>query len=159
MTMAPSQSLKSLQQSKSAIQDIHTQLKPFLSRLKEENDGHLKAQAQAAVALSIGTLRYIEARLKGKDEGRKAEDPLRQELNHIRKILADIEKKGMADAAKAQKERLQQNSKVRVPKTERTKDLSEMTTTKTFSGETLGGEKRSSLSQTVPETQQKRRKL
>jgi hypothetical protein len=99
--MSTPATLKTLQQTKAAIQEIHKQLKPFLSRLQDDTDAHLKVQAQAAVALSIGTLRYMGARLKGNDV--KADDPLRQELNHIRKILVDIETKGKALSAKKKK--------------------------------------------------------
>ena len=36
----------------------------------------------------------MRARLEGSDEGRATDDPLRQELNLIRKLVAEIERKG-----------------------------------------------------------------
>ena len=51
-----------------------------------------KALAQAAVALSIGTLRVMGSRLRGIEAGRKADDPLRVELNRIREALAKARK-------------------------------------------------------------------
>ena len=93
------QQQQALEASRIAIHDIHIQLKPFLLRIHQNGidgctDAHLKAQAQAVVALSIGTLRYMRARLEGSDEGRASDDPLRKELNHIRKLVAEIERKG-----------------------------------------------------------------
>lgn len=87
--------LKPLKQVKTALADIKTQLKPFLQLLKKkESDLQQRAQAHAVVSLSLGTLRYMAVRLAGKDEGRKEDDPLRQELNQMRKVLVEIEKKG-----------------------------------------------------------------
>ena len=51
-----------------------------------------RAEAKAAVALAIGTLRYMGNRLKGKDEGRKKGDPLRMELDNIRGLLVQLRK-------------------------------------------------------------------
>ena len=53
---------------------------------------HERAEAKAAVALAIGTLRYMGNRLKGKDEGRKKGDPLRMELDNIRSLLVQLRK-------------------------------------------------------------------
>ena len=99
MTSTETQQQQALEASRVAIHDIHIQLKPFLRRIHQNGndactDAHLKAQAQAVVALSIGTLRYMRARLEGSDEGRATDDPLRQELNLIRKLVAEIERKG-----------------------------------------------------------------
>jgi hypothetical protein len=57
---------------------------------------HQRAEAEAAVALAIGTLRYMGARLRGSDVGRKKGDPLRIELDKIRGLmvsLRELEKK------------------------------------------------------------------
>lgn len=53
---------------------------------------HKRAEAEAAVALSIGTLRYMGARLKGLDRGRKKDDGLRKELDQIRGLLVALRK-------------------------------------------------------------------
>eukprot|EP00956_Cyclotella_meneghiniana_P003153 scaffold3852_cov71-Cyclotella_meneghiniana.AAC.9 len=55
-------------------------------------DAHRRAEAQAAVSLAIGTLRYMGARLRGLDEGRKKDDPLRMELDKIRSKLVELKK-------------------------------------------------------------------
>mmetsp|Transcript_19671 Transcript_19671/g.29186 ORF Transcript_19671/g.29186 Transcript_19671/m.29186 type:complete len:141 (+) Transcript_19671:146-568(+) len=88
--------IKDIQKTKDAISMIKKELKPFVSRL-DSDDATKKAQAQAVVALSIGTLRYMGARLQGKDEGRKKDDPLRQELDQMRKVIIQIEKKRKAE--------------------------------------------------------------
>ncbi|KAL7470268.1 hypothetical protein ACHAXS_012701 [Conticribra weissflogii] len=55
-------------------------------------DIHRRAEAEAAVALAIGTMRYMGARLKGLDRGRKKGDPLRVELDKIRGTLVTLRK-------------------------------------------------------------------
>jgi len=60
---------------------------------KPTRNPHQLALAQAAVSLSIGTLRVMGARLRGMDQGRKPDDPLRKELNRIRSLLASVRKK------------------------------------------------------------------
>jgi hypothetical protein len=59
---------------------------------------HQRAEAEAAVALAMGTLRYMGARLRGSDVGRKKGDPLRIELDKIRGLmvsLRELEKKSV----------------------------------------------------------------
>lgn len=90
--------LKALQSTKDALVKISKELKPFVQNLESE-DADKKAQAQAVVALSIGTLRYMGARLQGKDEGRSKDDPLRQELDQMRQTLVKVEKKRKRDDA------------------------------------------------------------
>jgi len=51
---------------------------------------HRRAEAEAAVALAIGTLRYMGARLRGLDQGRKKGDPLRMEMDKIRGMLVAL---------------------------------------------------------------------
>mmetsp|Transcript_11997 Transcript_11997/g.13946 ORF Transcript_11997/g.13946 Transcript_11997/m.13946 type:complete len:198 (+) Transcript_11997:214-807(+) len=74
-------------------------------------DAYQIKEAEAAVALSIGTLRYMAFRLKGQSNGRKKNDPLRMELDKIRKTLVelrqlkkktknDVEKKGKGRVGK-----------------------------------------------------------
>ncbi len=60
--------------------------------LKQQLSPHKRAEAEAAVALAIGTLRYMGARLKGLDRGRKKGDPLRKELDQIRGLLVSLRK-------------------------------------------------------------------
>lgn len=105
--MATPDALSALTKTEDGLKEIKKRLEPFLHLLSsfntstsENNQGastspsrhHARAQAQAVVALSMGTLRYIGARLRGLDQGRNADDPLRQELNHMRKILVEVEK-------------------------------------------------------------------
>jgi len=59
---------------------------------KHQLSPHKRAEAEAAVALAIGTLRYMGARLKGLDRGRKKGDPLRKELDQIRGLLVSLRK-------------------------------------------------------------------
>lgn len=98
--MATPDVLASLCQTTKALKEIQTQLQPFIRILggdtmdddDSEDDDNIKdkprrAQAQAAVALAVGTLRYMGSRLRGLDQGRKPDDPLRQELNQMRKVM------------------------------------------------------------------------
>ena len=51
------------------------------------------------MALAMGTLRYMGARLRGSDVGRKKGDPLRIELDKIRGLmvsLRELEKKSVS---------------------------------------------------------------
>uniref|UniRef100_A0A7S1D8M9 Nuclear nucleic acid-binding protein C1D n=1 Tax=Cyclophora tenuis TaxID=216820 RepID=A0A7S1D8M9_CYCTE len=90
--MTVKESVKALKQTDKALSEIGKELKPFILQLNDD-DPAKKAEAQAVVALSVGTLRYMGARLNGKDEGRKPDDPLRQELNGMRKILVALQQK------------------------------------------------------------------
>ena len=53
-------------------------------------DPHRRAEAEAAVALAVGTMRYMGARLRGSDSGRKRGDPLRAELDRMRAALVSL---------------------------------------------------------------------
>ena len=55
-------------------------------------NSHRRAEAQAAVALAVCTLRYMGGRLRGLDVGRRKDDPLRMELDKIRGILVSLKK-------------------------------------------------------------------
>lgn len=87
--------IAAFQSVKESLANIRKELKPFVRKLDSDNPEE-KAQAQSVVALSIGTLRYMGARLRGKDQGRAADDPLRQELDQMRKVLVALEKKRKA---------------------------------------------------------------
>jgi hypothetical protein len=91
--MATRKALDALQNTKDALAGIKLRLQPVLERLGDGSIGEHKAQAQASVALSVGMLRYMGARVRGLDQGRKPDDPLRKELNNIRKVLAAVQKK------------------------------------------------------------------
>ena len=114
-------SFDALHKTISALKEIRTSLIPFIQVLKDDDVGSVKnksdssskkkkrsrndntnnkqlltpyerAEAKAAVALAIGTLRYMGNRLKGKDQGRKKGDPLRMELDNIRGLLVQLRK-------------------------------------------------------------------
>jgi len=106
--MATKEALEGLEKTGVALVEIKKQLKPFVDRL-ETAEGKALAQAQAAVALSVGTLRYMGARLRGLDQGRKADDPLRQELNEMRRVLTAVEKMKDDDAAGSAKKKFKKN--------------------------------------------------
>jgi hypothetical protein len=65
--------------------------------------------------VAIGTLRYMGARLRGLDQGRKKDDPLRMELDKIRAKLVELKKlEAAADDS-------QNDVQARVPEKEDTK--------------------------------------
>jgi regulator of replication initiation timing len=57
-------------------------------------------EAEAAVALAMGTLRYMAHRLKGNARGQKKNDPLRLELDKMRKTLVAVKKLRRDDSKK-----------------------------------------------------------
>ena len=106
-------SFEALNKTLESLKDIRLALIPFIQLLKDDNElnspskkkrgddskvnneqltPHQRAEAQAAVALAIGTLRYMGARIRGLDRGRKKDDPLRIELNKIRGMLVSLRK-------------------------------------------------------------------
>ena len=114
--MSSKASLDALQKTRDAIREIQKQLRPFLVELgadspvaqdavltninTTETASQLKisnkqtaVKASMAVALAMGTLRYMGARLRGLDQGRKADDPLRKELNDMRRLMVTLQKK------------------------------------------------------------------
>ena len=95
-------STDALAKTKQAVSDIQTKLQPVLQRLKTDGfeDDATTSQAQASVALSIGMMQYMGARLRGLDQGRKADDPLRKELNKMKKVLAEIKQRRQKEAEK-----------------------------------------------------------
>mmetsp|Transcript_23771 Transcript_23771/g.29953 ORF Transcript_23771/g.29953 Transcript_23771/m.29953 type:complete len:202 (+) Transcript_23771:49-654(+) len=114
--------LQSLKKTNESLKKIEETLKPFLdlvdrfhrqhsdsgigidgggsSSSNPTNDKHSKqvelyqiTEAETAIALSIGTLRYMACRLKGqKSNKNKKNDPLRMELDKIRKTLVELRK-------------------------------------------------------------------
>ena len=86
--MATPKSLTALEKSKEAVLVIKERLAPVLQRLTDDTFGEQTGRAQASIALSIGMMRYMGARLRGLDKGRKSDDPLRKDLNNIKRVLA-----------------------------------------------------------------------
>ena len=101
--MATPKALDALEKTKQALAGIKTKLQPVLSRLQDETlDDGTKAHANATIALSIGMMRYMGSRLRGLDQGRNADDPLRKELNNMRRVLAEIKKKNASKKGSAE---------------------------------------------------------
>ena len=103
--MSSKTSIRSLQKTHESLKQIQERLEPFLDLItqydeqqSEENNKTIDlyeiTEAEAAIALSIGTLRYMALRLRGKkssDESGK-NDTLRMELDKIRKTLVELRK-------------------------------------------------------------------
>jgi len=83
-----------------SAQAIEANLAPFLKILQNENEDdstrsndasrHAKAEAQAAVALTLGTLRYMNAKLRGSDCSENPNHPLRLELDKMRQAIVAL---------------------------------------------------------------------
>jgi soluble cytochrome b562 len=110
--MASKSSIDALTKTREALEEIQKQMRPFLrdlmgenaeqdDEIDEEEEKIKTAQASMAIALAMGTLRYMGARLRGLDQGRKQDDPLRKELNNMRKIMRDLQKKIVESKEKA----------------------------------------------------------
>ena len=92
--MATPKALEALQKTKEALAGIKSKLEPVLAKLQDDSlERGTRAQGHATVALSLGMMKYMGARLRGLDQGRKPDDPLRQELNNMRKVLAELKEK------------------------------------------------------------------
>ena len=102
--MATTKSLTSLEKSKEAVLEIREKLLPVLQQLTNDKFGAATGRAQASVALSIGMMRYMGARLRGLDQGRKPDDPLRKDLNNIKRVLAKTKKAEAVATGKANSE-------------------------------------------------------
>lgn len=96
--------INSLEKTKTAIDAIKERLQPVIDKVNDDDFGVYSAQAHATVALSIGMLKYMAARLQGRDQGRKADDPLRTELNNMKRVLAEIKKRTAEKVKKAKSE-------------------------------------------------------
>jgi hypothetical protein len=95
--MATPKSLSTLEKTKEAVANIKHRLQPVLQRLRDDEFGEATSEAQASVALSVGMMKYMGARLRGLDQGRKADDPLRKELNNMKAVLAEIKKRKLSN--------------------------------------------------------------
>jgi hypothetical protein len=174
--MATPQALEALHKTNEALKDIRAKLKPYLDLLNSEhknaNDNdtttrstngednnkkesaHRIAVARIAVALSIGTLRYMGNRLRGIDQGRHAKDPLRQELDHMRKLLVALQKKGGSSITEAEAATTAAEAKKKATTKQTTELSSCLTTEKTAavdaSKNESGKEKRKSEGSVAP---------
>ena len=120
--MATKEALEGLKKTGDALQEIKKQLQPFIHKLETAAEGKALAQAQAAVALSVGTLRYMGARLRGLDQGRN--DALRQELNEMRRVLTAVEKlKDDTDVTKKKNERTAKAGEKKSPTKRKAEDI------------------------------------
>lgn len=96
--MATPTALKALQDTQEALVEIRRKLQPLLTTLQqtdETSSADDRAVAQAGVALTMGTLRFMAQRLRGSKGSlpNGQADPLRQELNRMRKLLVQVQKK------------------------------------------------------------------
>mmetsp|Transcript_11016 Transcript_11016/g.23869 ORF Transcript_11016/g.23869 Transcript_11016/m.23869 type:complete len:216 (+) Transcript_11016:267-914(+) len=112
--MASSSDLVPLRKTVEALKGIREEIRPFLRVIENADRGssgggeasgqqgagggidqHTLAEARTAVALAVGTLRHMGARLGAKaggiGSGRK-NDPLRMELDRMRKVLVTLRK-------------------------------------------------------------------
>lgn len=89
-----SSAVAALQRTHESLNTIRDRLAPFLQlAASTEAEADERALAQAAIALSIATLRVVGHRLRGQDRGKAPDDPLRQELNRIRAALQEANAK------------------------------------------------------------------
>ena len=118
-------SIQALEKTNEALQQIRIKLQPFLERYdlsssakrpKTAAQRQQRALHQAAVALSLGTLRYMGARLQGLDKGRRSDDPLRQELNQMRKLLVSLQEKAKKGSKKTKAAAAVQQTKAEASK-------------------------------------------
>lgn len=110
--MSTKSSINALQKANDSLKGIKETLIPYLQLLdryhrqqqnaiSNENEGNGSkidryqiTEAETAISLSIGTLRYMALRLKGmkSSNGSTKNDPLRMELDKIRKTLVELKK-------------------------------------------------------------------
>lgn len=99
MSTAVEKQVQALQKTQQALAKIKKALKPFLITLQKQNqaddddtiaDPYKQAEVEAAISLAIGTLRYMATKLSGCSI--KSSDPLRMELNKMRKMLQLLKK-------------------------------------------------------------------
>lgn len=105
--MASSTELAPLRKTVDALKEIRKQIQPFLrviessdagdnddSTSSSKHDAHTVAEARTVVALAVGTLRHMGARLGGRGGGGTGDknDPLRLELERMRKMLVTLRK-------------------------------------------------------------------
>lgn len=127
--METDKAVEAVRKTREALQQIRTKLEPLLQRRRENPKD---PTAKAAIALTIGTLRFMGARLRG----RKPTDPLRQQLNQIRALLR-----------KAQKYQQEQNEKgIALKKVTPSSNAAETPTTKETTKSTTDGQEQNASS-------------
>ena len=90
--MATLASLNALDATQKALKEIKLRLEPLLVPIRSDDaDPQEIASAQAGIALTLGTLRFMAQRMKGTKVGSK--DPIRLELNRLRQLLVKVQKK------------------------------------------------------------------
>ena len=98
LKMSDKAALQPMKRTNESLKQIKATLTPFLTLLdkyhnqtsdssKSNFNKQEITEAEAAVALAMGTLRYMAHRLKGQAKGQKKNDPLRMELDKMRKTL------------------------------------------------------------------------
>ena len=120
--MSDEKALLPMKRTNESLKQIKATLTPFLTLLdkyhnqtsetsKSKFDRQEIAEAEAAVSLAMGTLRYMAHRLKGHSKGKKKNDPLRMELDKMRRTL--VQCKGLRKENKNQQggEKDKQNDK------------------------------------------------
>jgi hypothetical protein len=113
LQMSDESALAPLRKTNESIQQIKETLTPFLNLLDKYNNQEQEVnknanefdkqeivEAEAAVALAMGTLRYMAHRLKGEERGKTKNDPLRMELDRMRKTLVQVKALGKKVEAK-----------------------------------------------------------
>lgn len=106
--MATPAAIKALEDTTRALKDIRVKVQPLLATLRRRQDDkddkhvvvdpHELALARAGVALTAGTLRFLAQRLRGCKA--TAADPLRAELNRMRQVLVQVQKKAASSSGK-----------------------------------------------------------
>jgi|AntRauTorckE5430_2_1112549.scaffolds.fasta_scaffold01558_3 hypothetical protein len=99
--MSDKAALAPLKRTNGSIQQIKQTLIPFLNLLDKYHNSEKTSQtfdkqqiveAESAVALAMGTLRYMAHRLKGEERGKDKNDPLRMELDKMRRTLVQVKR-------------------------------------------------------------------
>jgi hypothetical protein len=117
--MATPKYLDALAQVHASVEEIQRHIRPLLRLLNDpQTNRHDRAMAQAGIALSLGTVRYMcfQKRLAFKKQwtgttttsstsAAATTDPqtLRKELDHIRKLLVQLQKKNKGQQKQQQK--------------------------------------------------------
>ena len=91
--MATPAALQSLQDTHKALQAIREKLQPLLDTLRKGQPKEDVATARAGILLTLGTLRFLAHRLRGTAATQGDGPALRQELNRMRRLLVQVQKK------------------------------------------------------------------
>jgi len=119
--MTTPKEMNALKNTNEAIAGIQKSIEPVLEKLSEGSfkTAELTAEAKASVALSVGMMKYMGARLRGLDHGRNPDDPLRQELNNMKRVLAEIKKRVAERKKKRSAEKEQEETPTKKPQNEK----------------------------------------